>query len=456
MRRPNAILLILLVGFADAEAQTLNPFHTPRSADACLSLERPVIFIPATMGTALVDDANNQIAWGDFSRKAANGTTVEGRRSLALPMAIGSELKALRDDVFPIRALDTVSIEVLPGLSLKAPYYKVTLATFEAAARRVSDFNSGSGVYVFAYDWRRSGDENAVLLSEFIARVKRDLVRKGISQRKIDLIAHSGGTQIARYYLRYGGQCLPKDGRLPRPNPRAQADFANVLLLGPPNAGTLTGLMAAANGHQGHPALPYYDRAVSGSMPGIYQPIPRARDHVLVDPESGASLDPLNFELWVERKWGLANPENEKTLEVLLPHVKGSCQRREIALNHLKKCLEQTRRFQAALDVPMPKHGGLRMILVVGEGRRTAVTALAYPGKLKKGKYRDGDMTVASYSAWHMPYYVDGPGRRAPAGWDSVFRCGFNHDGVANEPECLRAALRLLGAVHGSAAPAKP
>jgi hypothetical protein len=456
MKPPKSFFLILLAGFAVAEPPMPKPCGKQQTDESLLSLERPVIFIPATMGTALVDDTGEMIAWGDFSRKSANGTSDEGRRSLALPMAVGLELGELRDEILPVRVLDTVRVELCPGLSLKAPYYKATLATFHAAAGSESAMSARGGVYVFAYDWRRSGDENAVLLSEFIARVKGDLVRKGKGRQKMDLVAHSGGTQIARYYLRYGGRLLPKDGRLPRLNPKVHEDFANVVLLGPPNAGTLTGLMAAANGHRGHPALPYYDCTIPGSMPGIYQLIPRVRDQALVDPESGASLDPLDFELWVERKWGLANPGNDKALAALLPQVNTPARRREIALDHLKKCLEQSRRFQAALDVQVPKSERFRMMLVMGEGRRTPVVALAYPEKLKRGECRDGDRTVPSYSALHMPYYVKRSGRKVQAGWDAVYRCDFNHDGVANDPECLRSVLGLLASGGNSRAPVKP
>lgn len=360
-------------------------------------------------------------------------------------MAIDTPLFQLRDRIHPAGALDTLRIQLLPWVRPSVDYYEKTFTMLEAVA---PDIEAGrdTGIYTFAYDWRRSGDENAVLLAGFIKQVKARLARHagGKDMPKLDLVAHSGGTQIARYYLRYGGQYLPQDGSLPRLNPQAAKDFQNVILLGPPNRGTITSLMATANGHQVHQVLPYYARPVTGSMPGIYQLIPRSSDHALIDPGTGESLDPLSYDLWVRHGWGLAHPDCDKVLSIVLPHLKTATERRQTGLDHLKKCLDQARRYQQSLDRPAPKPENLSMILVIGQGRKTVASALAYPGKLEEGAEQDGDRTVPAYSASQLPDYEVRSGRRVAAEWDAVMRCNFDHDGLANNPRALSAIIRVL------------
>lgn len=416
------------------------------------TLRRPIIFVPGTMGTRLADDHTSQIVWGDFGPDHASGRTTEGQLGLALPMAVGHPLCQLRDTVSPVAAIETMRIQMLPGLKPRVNYYHRTFVTL-AAATVQSDDQHTSNLFVFPYDWRRSGDENAVLLSRFVASVKTHLTRTTgwKPSQKLDLIAHSGGTQIARYFLRYGGQMLPRDGSLPQLNPKVAEGFANIVLLGPPNGGTITSLFATANGHQVHPVLPYYARPISGSMPGIYQLIPRARDGVLIDPVTRAHLDPLDYDLWVKNGWGLANPDCDQSLAIVLPDANSPSERRRIALDHLKKCLSQARHFQMALDVPAPKPKGLRLVLVIGEGTKTVSAAFAHPFKLKQGATCDGDRTVPSFSASRFPDYEIRSGRRTAGTWDKVVRFNFNHDGVANQPEALMAIIRLLGTQDGVA-----
>ena len=75
--------------------------------------------------------------------------------------------------------------------------------------------------FQFAYDWRKDNIENAARLHALL-REKQAYIREkyreryGINQAeaKFDVVAHSMGGLLTRYFLRYGDQDLPDDGSL--------------------------------------------------------------------------------------------------------------------------------------------------------------------------------------------------------------------------------------------------
>jgi len=68
--------------------------------------------------------------------------------------------------------------------------------------------------YVFAYDWRRDNVESARLLAQKIAAFKQKL---GKPDLRFDIIAHSMGGLVARYYAMYGDRDV-LDSVWPKPD----------------------------------------------------------------------------------------------------------------------------------------------------------------------------------------------------------------------------------------------
>ena len=95
--------------------------------------------------------------------------------------------------------------------------------------------------FQFPYDWRRDNAENARRLHEFI-REKRDYVQAELLRRygirrddlRFDVIAHSMGGLLLRYYLEYGDQPLPEDGSAPRVTWAGAVNVAHAVLVATP------------------------------------------------------------------------------------------------------------------------------------------------------------------------------------------------------------------------------
>ncbi len=224
-------------------------------------------------------------------------------------------------------------------------------------------------------------------MEEKRAYTREQRSRRGLDDPDVrfDLIAYDAGALVARYYLAYGD--AEPEGDTPPPVTWAGAEHVDrVVLVAPPNFGSIAAMLRLVEGEvvsQAHPRVP---AAILGTMPGLYQMLPRARHGQVVD-EQAEALDPFDAELWETMGWGLASDDADSVLVHLLPDVRSAGERREIALDHLRKCLERARCVTASLDVPaaLPPH-----VALIGFSADAVPTA-----SLLRVDTRSGALTVA-------------------------------------------------------------
>ena len=255
-----------------------------------------------------------------------------------------------------------------------------------------------------------------------------------------DIIAHSMGGLLLRYYLRYGSTPLPEDGSLPALSWAGAEHVDRAVLVAAPNAGSVEALIQLVKGRRFAFLLPRYDAGVLGTMPGLYELLPRTRHAAVVDraDPTGPPLDIFDPSEWARMGWGLASPGQDPVLRKLLPDVDSAPERRRIALDHLSKVLAHAKQFQAALDVPASPPEGLSLHLFAGDAERTpAVVEVEGPtGKLKIREYGAGDGTVLRSSAL-MDERVGGEWRRgvvSPIDWSGVTFVFSDHLDMTRDP----------------------
>jgi pimeloyl-ACP methyl ester carboxylesterase len=98
--------------------------------------------------------------------------------------------------------------------------------------------------YVFAEDWRFDNTLAAQGLHDLIEGIRRD--HRDASLR-VDLLAHSNGGLLARYYARFGPAALRGDETPTEGAPHA-ATIRRMLLIGTPNLGTLQPVVVFVRG----------------------------------------------------------------------------------------------------------------------------------------------------------------------------------------------------------------
>ncbi len=423
----------------------------------------PVIVVHGFLGAKLEHVKTGKSVWGSFSGiEAIESLSDEGILDFCHPMARGKALKDLTSDIVPEGLLERVKFQVL-GLPFHLDVYDKLIdilrnAGYVEEGKHLPKGKHFCSLFAFYYDWRRDIPENAARLHDFIL-LKKAYLREAYEKLygvkdfdvQFDVLAHSMGGLLSRYYLRYGAAELPEDGSLPKLDWEGSKHIDKMLVVGTPNAGYLDacmelvdGLQAAKGSHVHHPAL-------VGTFPAYYQmmPLVNFRPVVYADDPEGLPVDIFDPKVWIDMKWGLADPGQDNVLKAMLPGVSTKAERREIALDHLEKCLKRARQFTEAMRVKAEHPNDVAMFLFLGDAVKTARTAAAdrETGKLKVIKYESGDGKVLASSArfderesgeW-VPFLV------SPIRWDSVTNLKAAHMGItASDDFASNATYALL------------
>ncbi len=425
-----------------------------RSAREHGPYQNPVVMIPGLTGSRLLESETGQIVWGAFAGGYARPDREDGARLIGLPMARGSSLAELRDTVRPDGVLEEVKVRLLGlPLSLKAYYY--ILGALGAGGYRDEEMSFSGAVdwgeahftcFQFDFDWRRDNAENAARLAAFLEE-KREYVRAETRRRwgidrddiRFDVVSHSMGGLLLRYYLRHGGAELGDDGELPAVTWAGAELVDRAILVAPPNAGSLDSLIQLTEGRNYGPSLPRYPAAMLGTFPSGYQMLPRSRHGTVVWADDGEPVgDLFDPALWQQLEWGLASPDAAELLAWLLPEELGSEARREVALDHQRKALVRARRFTEALDRPAEPPPELRLYLVAGDAvpTRSRIEVDRQSGATAVAAKAPGDGTVLRSSAL-MDERLDGEWTsqlRSPIGWHEVLLLFRDHLALTKDP----------------------
>lgn len=431
--------------------------RTAQSAD----IERnPLIVIPGVLGSRLVDNSSQRVVWGEFGGFGIDPSHPDGARLLALPMSEGKSLRELTDSVQVQGVLDALEIRVF-GVPFEMSAYRDILVALGVGGYRESggDVNYGATTnnsFQFAYDWRRDNVENAQRLHQFILGKKAEVEaarRKKFGDSappvKFDIVAHSMGGLIARYYLQYGDADLPADGSLPPLTWAGAANVDRVVLVGTPSGGSIDTVENLVKGVVFSQALPRYQAAILGTMPGLYQLLPRSRHRPVINDSDRRAVDVMDVKTWAYYRWGLLNPAQQSIVQQILPNVADPGQQQRIAYDHVKKCLDRARSFQAALDIRCHPPQGTSVHLIAGD---------AYPTTAQLWVNRDGHVTPASRlpgdgkvtraSALMDERYAEGvkwsPRLISPINWSSVNFLFTDHLGLTRDPAFTDNVLYLL------------
>jgi len=270
--------------------------------------------------------------------------------------------------------------------------------------------------FQFPYDWRLSNVDNAIKLHEFILE-KRAYIEKrthaiyGHSRTnvKFNIVAHSMGGLIARYYLRYGNQPLPKDGSQPKLNWAGAEHVDQLIMVATPNAGSMLAFHNFTEGLNLIPnwqrilfrvKLPRFSPTLISTYPSGFESLPRTRHKPVLNAENNEALDLFDVELWDRQNWGILNPSEAENLALHMPELATQKSRRAAAKEHLRYHLKRAHQFQKALDQPAKPPSSLRISLYAGDSVNTPrqIKIDLKTNKKTENDYRPGDGIVLRHS----------------------------------------------------------
>jgi pimeloyl-ACP methyl ester carboxylesterase len=351
------------------------------------SIRNPVIVIPGMMGSKLREQSTGRTVWGVFDNQSVDVDNPDDVRLLACPID-GTDLDQFDDGVHAAGVLDSLTVNIA-GIELTQHAYLNILRMLGVGGYRDEELGLAGAIdygsqhytcFQFPYDWRRDNAHNVKKLHEFMeekkAYVQAERKRRfGIDEPvTFDIVAHSMGGLIARYYLRYGNQDFPDDGSLPVLNWAGCESIDRVIMIGTPNNGSAKSLVSTHEGFAFSIVLKSFPSGMVATLPSIYQLLPNGPEPAVFDEETGQPLNHFDIETWDRRGWGLLNPDQDARLQQLLPDVESAEQRRAFAKNHTQQCLAKAYRFHAALNVPASPPAGTTLHLFAGDAISTVET----------------------------------------------------------------------------------
>lgn len=468
------VVVSCVVGACSSARHAVPAIDHIYSEAAHTYVRNPVIVLHGILGSRLEQDSTGKTVWGAFTGDSIDPDTPEGARALALPMARGAVDDGDVRATGPLGAIELDLFFTVVNVSVYANILR-TLGVGGYTDRVAIDPGSPSyeedhyTCWTFFYDWRKSCVDNAIEFGDYLAATRASIVGSATSRVallreaggeaelreadeieawlesgwRFDVVAHSMGGLVARYYLRFGGEELPADGSLPEVTWAGAREIDRLVMVGTPNFGSMQSLQNLVDGFQPAALLPHYDRALLGTMTSIYELLPRSGMGLVLD----ADEEPIEFDLfdvqnWDRNGWGLLDPDSAVYLEWLLPDEPDAAARRARAREVLADNLERARRFHAAIDQdaegPPPTQIRLFAADTIGTLARVRLEEDG-DGRLRpcfdgEKVWEYGDMTVTRYSALANRKLMGSGYVDSPVPWEAVVFLPDDHIGITKNP----------------------
>jgi hypothetical protein len=285
----------------------------------------PIIIVPGTPGTELVDRRTGELVWPNARQMASR----DGNDRLALPLDDPES-----SEIVPGKLLRKVRVL---GIDFPVHAYDGLEARLRAMGYREGDWRSPTGkgeYFYFVYDWRQSVESTGRRFSRELAGLYG---RMPPDTPPAVVLGHSLGGLVARYALMYCDTTLGTDGPLPPVTWAGGPYIGTLFLVATPNQGTFTALKCLEKGTFYYLHYGAFSPAALFTFPSVFDVLP-ARVEPLIDRQGRA----LPFHLddaadWERLGWSVLDPRNESGIPHATLHA------------HLERELARHARLQAAL-----------------------------------------------------------------------------------------------------------
>lgn len=300
----------------------------------------PVIFMPGVMGSQLTDGNRGEEIWpgGFFSFLA-------GKHFSELALPVGAERVTENHDALRPSGL----FDKAAGKDFYSNIVETLTGPGGYRCDPADDPKPDTDCYLMAWDWRRDLVEAAGQLDELIERIRR---ARGDPDLKVDIVAHSAGSLVTRYFIRYGGRDVLDEER-PLVDQAGASKVRRAILIAPPNYGSVSGLQRAIGGSPVGPFAKLRPEILA-TMPSLYELLPHPDRDWMIDVEGERiDRDLYTLRLWQEWRWSIFDP---KVRERITERFSGPAEA-ERYLAHLEtfmaRALVRAERFHRSLSTPV-------------------------------------------------------------------------------------------------------
>ena len=373
------IIIFFMNGCATVSSCNPNVLAATYSMKAKEIEKYPVVFIPGLTGSILKERDTGRTVWGRDCGGLIN----------KLPLPIDAKiLRDNRDDLVPTHPVGRFSC--LPGI-LEMEIYDGTLENLT----KTCGYTIDRSLFPFSYDWRRDLVEAAQQLHTTIERVKQEL---GNSDIRVNLLCHSAGGLIARYYIKYGPLDVLDKEPMPLPTYAGSKNIDKVILVATPNRG-LTETFKLLHEGLCIPPIACADKDMLFTMPSLYQLLPFDGTSVFMN-SKGELLEidiyePVN---WEKYGWSVFSPARQKDIRRRFQLRYG----RDTWRSHYERHIEKERRF-------------LKEVLRRAKRFHQAL----WQGDLNEEKKNTNYVIIGSNCIPTCRYAVL---KESPSGWETRFR----------------------------------
>lgn len=313
----------------------------------------PVIIVPGILGSRLRHRTTGRELW-----PGSLLNVLVSARSLALD--IDPKTLEPRED-------DIEAYDLFRGL-LGADFYGAIIDTLEHQGGYVRGqlghpaLAGARRYYIFPYDWRQDNVLTARKLDALIEQIRRDYADPNL---KVDIVAHSMGGLITRYYIQYGITDVLDGNDFPANFLGAQK-IRTAVLLGTPNLGSTTVLHSLLSGHPvGWQTIPTEALA---TMPSVYELLPHPVTNWIVDTDGQPIERDLFFVgTWIAYRWSVFDPAVEQRVKSTFKSDAAGEAYVEVLRNYFAKRIERARRFVWSLTFNESQRAPVKMVVFGGD-----------------------------------------------------------------------------------------